>query len=109
MEGKPTLAANSNKLEIMDFIKKHKVIKLTENKKRKSLKVLREELEAGGYFVGVKGKTKRTIKRGQKLSEKSVEKDKEAQQAYQKVLQANPQGFYVSNKIVISGLVLFYI
>lgn len=103
MEGKPTLDVNSNKLEIMDFIKKHKVIKLTENKKRKSLKVLREELEAGGYFVGVKGKTKRTIKRGQKLSEKSVEKDKEAQQSYQKVLQANPQGFNVSNKIVISG------
>jgi len=103
MEGKPTLDVNSNKLEIMDFIKTHKVIKLTENKKRKSLKVLREELEAGGYFVGVKGKTKRTIKRGQKLNEKSVEQDKEAQQSYQKVLQANPQGFNVSNKIVISG------
>ncbi len=101
--GKPTLDVNSNKLEIMAFIKEHKVIKLTENKKRKSLKVLREELEAGGYFVGVEGKTKRTVKRGQKLNKASVEKDKEAQESYQKVLKANPQGFNVSNKIVISG------
>ena len=94
--GKPKIDINANKLQINEFLKRHKVIKPSQGGKRKSLTQLRQELIDGGHVVGVKGKTGTTKTKGGG-ARKQGEEDKKKQEEYKKVLKANPQGFNVKN------------
>jgi len=94
--GKPKIDINANKLQINEFLKRHKVIKPSQGGKRKSLTQLRQELIDGGHVVGVKGKTGTTKTKGGG-ARKQGEEDKKKQEEYKKILAANPQGFNVKN------------
>ena len=68
--GLPKISINANKLQINEFLKLNKKlltpkIQRSSGGKQKSLDVLREELQAGGHFVGVKDETN-TSSRGAK-------------------------------------------
>ena len=98
--GLPKISINANKLQINEFLKLNKKlltpkIQRSSGGKQKSLDVLREELQAGGHFVGVKDETN-TSSRGAKTSKANVEKQKK-EEDYKKVLAANPEGFNVKN------------
>lgn len=92
---------NATKDEIMAFLKRTKVIKVSENRKRKTLKVLREELEAGGHFVGVVGKTGTQYKG--KIGADALAEANKKRDEYQILTNQNPLGFNVKNTIQILG------
>ena len=92
---------NATKDEIMAFLKRTKVIKVSENRKRKSLKVLREELEAGGHFIGVVGKTGTQYKGN--IGAAALREAEKKKEEYQILTNQNPLGFNVKNTIQILG------
>ena len=92
---------NATKDEIMAFLKRTKVIKVSENRKRKSLKVLREELEAGGHFIGVVGKTGTQYKGN--IGAAALREAEKKREEYQILTNQNPLGFNVKNTIQILG------
>ena len=94
--GKPKIDMNTNKLQINEFVKRHKKIlglPKPPKGKRKSLTQLQEELSSGGHFIGTKGAAaaKNVSKRGPMVGAKLEQKKKEEE--YAKQIKALPQGF----------------
>ena len=89
----PTLDINADKWETIKFISANKLsIPITEGGKRRGVKALKEDLEKGGYIVGVKGKSKAPKQRGVASSVKAG-KNLTSEQRYAKLLETFPTGF----------------
>ncbi len=100
--GQPKIDLNATKLQINEFLKRHKVIRPSEGGKRKSLTKLREELKAGGHVVGVEGKSS-TVAKGNTLSKLQRAEKTKKEAEYKQLIASNPQGFNVKNTINILG------
>lgn len=89
----PTLDINADKWETIKFITDNKLsIRITEGGKRRGVKSLKEDLEKGGYIVGVKGKSRAPKQRGV-ASDVKAEKARTVEQQYAKLREKFPTGF----------------
>tara|TARA_R110000823_G_scaffold311579_2_gene437336 strand:- start:286 stop:1458 length:1173 start_codon:yes stop_codon:yes gene_type:complete len=98
IDGKPVLSINSNRKEILEFLKKHKKklgLKTTEKGKRKTIDQYRKELEAGGHFIGVAATTNKSTRGSKKAP--AVQAKLKKEEDYKQLITANPQGFNVKN------------
>ena len=90
-------------IEFIKFISDNKLsIPITEGGKRRGVKALKEDLEKGGYLIGVKGKSKAPKSRGEKPKQAGLkEKQIQQQEQYAKLTQQFPEGFSAKNVNVI--------
>ncbi len=90
----PTIDINSGKWELIKFISDNKLsIPITDGGKRRGVKALREDLEKGGYIVGVKGKSKAPKSRGKPPPAKVKVDQLSAEEQYKSLLKQFPTGF----------------
>jgi hypothetical protein len=103
MSTRPKIDINEGKFEFIKFIRDNKLsIPITEGGKRRGVKALKEDLEKGGYLIGVKGKSKAPKSRGEKPKQSGLkEKQIQQQQQYAKLTQQFPEGFSAKNVNVI--------
>lgn len=103
MSTRPKIDINSGKFEFIKFIRDNKLsIPITEGGKRRGVKALKEDLEKGGYLIGVKGKSKAPKSRGEKPKQAGLKEQQiQEQEQYAKLTQQFPEGFSAKNINVI--------